>query len=195
MKLGKEYLKEQEVEIAVKKSIPTVRDLDNDFDAQLRDFKSNTSYKERFRRCILRDEYLLEIFMYKPNKKKNTELFIQGLGGLKNTRDIEIPTNLFKVIKVGTTIENSLYKEGDLVLLPYSMTTGSMPNPKHAMYHQLDDSNFKPVVDDEIPQYVPTFVASLGNNMFLPPDEYETEIEDARTFCIHPDLIVARYDY
>lgn len=198
MKLGREHITEQEVEFAVKNSIPTngAKILDSEFDSQLRDFKSNTSFRERFRRCLLNDLYGVEIFMFKPNKKSGTSLLLQDVsGGLKSTVDIEKPTNIFKIIKVGSSISNPLYKEGDLVLLPYTMVTGSIPNPKHAMYHQLEDSNYKPVLDDEIPKYTPTFTATLSSNAWLPPQEYDSEDGDFRTFAIHQDLIVGKYDY
>lgn len=200
MKLGRDHIKEQEVDIAIKKSIPTlgtnVTMLDSEFDKQLREFKSNTSHKERFRRCMLSDSYGVEIFMFKPNKNRSGGLLLKDqTGSLKSTSEIEKPTNIFKVIKVGVNIVNPRYSEGDLVMLPYNTVTGSIPNPQHAMYHQLEDSNYKPVLDDEIPKFIPTFVATLGNNAWLPPNEYDVENSDIRTFFVHQDLITGKYDY
>lgn len=198
MKLGKDYITEQEVEFAVKKSIKPIggQIIDNKFDQQLREFKQDTSYKERFRRCVLDKTYGVEIFTYRPNKNSSVGLLLQDdTGKLKSTQESEKPTNIFKVIKVGSGIKDAPYKEGDLVLLPFTMVTGSVPNPRHAMYHQLDDSNMKPILDDTIPQNIPSFIATLSSNAFLPPQEYETELEDVRTFYIYEDLIIGRYDY
>lgn len=198
MKLGKDYIKEQEVEIMLKNSIPQteVRMLDNEFDAQLRAFKEDLSYKERFRRCTLVDSYGIEIFMFLPNKNAIGGLLLKDVsGGLKSSRDISKATNIAKIIKVGEYIKEPKYKVGDLVMLPYTTVTGVLPNPQHAMYHQLEDSNYQPVMDDEIPKFIPTFVATMSNNAWLPPNEFEVDNNDFRTFYVHPDLIIGKYNY
>jgi hypothetical protein len=196
LKLGRDYIKEQELDLMVKDSISSdVKIIDSEFDKQLRSFKQDSSYKDRFKRCELNDSYGIEIFLFKPKKDASVGLLLVNNGKTSNTKDQFHATNIAKIIKVGKNMKDPLYKEGDLVLLPYSMITGFTPNPKYAMYHQLDDSNYKPIVDEVVSPSVYTFVATLGQYAWLPPQEFDVEDENITTYYVHQDLIIGLYKY
>ncbi len=195
-KLGKDHIAEQEVQLLVKESIPgQIRMIDNEFDKQLRAFKNKNTYKERFRRCGLVNTYGIEIFLFKPKQDSDSPILIATGGKVKSTSDEIVPTNIAKIIRVGEGLEEGRYKEGDLVNLPYAMVTGFTPNPKHAMYHQLDDSNYKPLIDEVLSPNVYTFVATLGQHAWLPPQEFDVEDENITTYAVYPDLIIGPYKY
>lgn len=198
LKLGKDHILEQEIDLAVKSSISTNSDVklvNMEFEKQLGSFKRDGSYKERFRRCELNGYYGIEIFLFRPKKDADVSILIQNsVGKVSTTKDTFVPTNIAKVIKVGRGLEDGAYKEGDLVQLPYADVTGFSPNPKHAMYHQLDDSNYKPILDDVIPPNVYTFVVTLGRNAWLPPQEFDKEDSDISTYYIHPDYLIGKYN-
>lgn len=197
LKLGKDHILDQEVKIMVKESIASnnVPIVGGEFDKQLAEFKKDTSYKEKFRRCELDDLYGIEIFLFKPKKEAAVGLLLVDKGKTKNTKDLFHATNIAKVIKVGVNIKEPKYKVGDLVLLPYAQVTGFTENPKYAMYHQLDDSNYKPIVDENIPYEVYTFVASMGGNAFVPPQEFDLRGEDITTYMAHQDFIIGKYNF
>lgn len=197
LKLGKDHILDQEVELMVKESIASnnVPIVGGEFDKQLAEFKKDTSYKERFRRCELDDLYGIEIFMFKPKKEAAVGLLLVDNGRTKNTKDLFHATNIAKIIKVGVNIKEPKYKVGDLVLLPYAQVTGLTPNPKHAMYHQLDDSNYKPILNEAIPEMIHTFVVTLGGSAFLPPQEFDVEDEDIKTYTAYQDFIIGKYNF
>lgn len=196
VKFGRDHFKDNEVELLVGKSIETGVDLvkPNEFFEQMRDFAADTSYKKRFEKCTLTDRIGIEMFMFQPNKKLNTSILLAGYGGgLMSSSDKREATNIAKIIKVGSDLKDSKYKEGDLVQLPLSATVGESPNPQYYSAHQYDDSNLKPVQDDLIPKNAPTFVASMGNMAWLPPEEYKKNAHETYTYAIDQDLILGPY--
>ena len=200
VKFGKDHFRDNEVDLMVGSSIITELDYikikQDEFFNQLNKFKEDTSYKKRFEKCELSDRLGIEMFMFQPNAKLKTALLLTDLTGkLMNTNDIVEATNIAKVIKVGNDLKDSKYKEGDLVMLPLTATAGESPNPKYYMAHQYDDSNLKPVQNELLPEYVPTFVATMNQMAWVPPQEYKTLDYKIYTYAIYEDLILGRYDY
>ena len=200
VKFGRDHFKDNEVGLMVNSSIITELDdikiKQDEFFNQLNKFKEDTSYKKRFEKCILNDRLGIEMFMFRPNAKLKTALLLTDLTGkLMSTNDIVEATNIAKVIKVGNDLKDSKYKEGDLVMLPLTATAGESPNPKYYMAHQYDDSNLKPVQNELLPEYVPTFVATMNQMAWLPPQEYKTLDHKIYTYAIYEDLILGSYAY
>ena len=166
----------------------------DEFFNQLNKFKEDKSYVKRFEKCVLNDRLGIEMFMFRPNAKLKASLLLTDITGkLMSTNDIVEATNIAKVIKVGNDIKDSKYKEGDLVMLPLTATAGESPNPKYYMAHQYDDSNLKPVQNELLPEYVPTFVATMNQMAWLPPQEYKTLDHKIYTYAIYEDLILGSY--
>lgn len=200
VKFGRDHIKDNEVDLMVSNSIITETDdillKEDEFFTQLNKFKEDKSYKKRFEKCQLSDRLGIEMFMFRPNEKLKTALLLTDLTGkLMSTNDIVEATNIAKVIKVGNDLKNSKYKEGDLVMLPLTATAGESPNPKYYMAHQYDDSNLKPVQNELIPENVPTFVATMNQMAWLPPQEYKTLDHKIYTYAIYEDLILGNYAY
>ena len=200
VKFGKDHFRDNEVNLMVNSSIITESDDvligQDEFFNQLNKFKDDKSYIKRFEKCDLSDRLGIEMFMFRPNAKLKTALLLTDLTGkLMSTNDIVEATNIAKVIKVGNDLKDSKYKEGDLVMLPLTATAGEAPNPKYYMAHQYDDSNLKPVQNDLIPENVPTFVATMNQMAWLPPQEYKTLDHKIYTYSIYEDLILGHYAY
>ena len=200
VKFGKDHFRDNEVNLMVNSSIITESDDvligQDEFFNQLNKFKDDKSYIKRFEKCELSDRLGIEMFMFRPNAKLKTALLLTDLTGkLMSTNDIVEATNIAKVIKVGNDLKDSKYKEGDLVMLPLTATAGEAPNPKYYMAHQYDDSNLKPVQNDLIPENVPTFVATMNQMAWLPPQEYKTLDHKIYTYAIYGDLILGHYAY
>jgi hypothetical protein len=200
VKFGKDHFRDNEVNLMVNSSIITESDDvligQDEFFNQLNKFKDDKSYIKRFEKCDLSDRLGIEMFMFRPNAKLKTALLLTDLTGkLMSTNDIVEATNIAKVIKVGNDLKDSKYKEGDLVMLPLTATAGEAPNPKYYMAHQYDDSNLKPVQNDLIPENVPTFVATMNQMAWLPPQEYKTLDHKIYTYAIYEDLILGHYAY
>jgi hypothetical protein len=200
VKFGKDHFRDNEVNLMVNSSIITESDDvligQDEFFNQLNKFKDDKSYIKRFEKCDLSDRLGIEMFMFRPNAKLKTALLLTDLTGkLMSTNDIVEATNIAKVIKVGNDLKDSKYKEGDLVMLPLTATAGEAPNPKYYMAHQYDDSNLKPVQNDLIPENVPTFVATMNQMAWLPPQEYKTLDHKIYTYAIYGDLILGHYAY
>ncbi len=200
VKFGRDHYKDNEVDLMVSSSIITeTEDVligQDEFFNQLTKFKSDTSYRKRFEKCVLNDRLGIEMFMFRPNAKLKTALLLTDLSGkLMSTNDIVEATNIAKIIKVGNDLKDSRYKEGDLVMLPLTATAGEAPNPKYYMAHQYDDSNLKPVQNDLIPENVPTFVATMNQMAWVPPQEYKTLDHKIYTYAIYEDLILGPYAF
>lgn len=196
VKFGRDHFKDNEVELLVGKSIESDKPLveESEFFSQLLEFKNDRSYEKRFSKCGLSDRIGIEMFMFQPNKKLQASILLAGYGGgLVSTSEKKEATNIAKIIKVGSDLKDSKYKEGDLVQLPLSATVGESPNPQWYSAHQYDDSNLKPVQDDLIPKNAPTFVASMGNMAWLPPEEYKKNAHETYTYAIDQDLILGPY--
>ena len=200
VKFGRDHFKDNEVDLMVNSSIITEYDDvlvgQDEFFNQLSKFKDDISYRKRFEKCDLNDRLGIEMFMFRPNAKLKAALLLTDISGkLMSTNDIVEATNIAKVIKVGNDLKDSKYKEGDLVMLPLTATAGESPNPKYYMAHQYDDSNLKPVQNELLPEYVPTFVATMNQIAWVPPQEYKTLDYKIYTYAIYEDLILGRYDY
>lgn len=198
VKFGRDHFKDNEVDLMVGSSIITESDDvligQDEFFNQLNKFKEDKSYVKRFEKCVLNDRLGIEMFMFRPNAKLKASLLLTDITGkLMSTNDIVEATNIAKVIKVGNDIKDSKYKEGDLVMLPLTATAGESPNPKYYMAHQYDDSNLKPVQNELLPEYVPTFVATMNQMAWLPPQEYKTLDHKIYTYAIYEDLILGSY--
>lgn len=200
VKFGRDHYKDNEVDLMVSSSIITESEDvligQDEFFNQLAKFKEDTSYRKRFDKCVLNDRLGIEMFMFRPNAKLKTALLLTDLSGkLMSTNDIVEATNIAKIIKVGNDLKDSRYKEGDLVMLPLTATAGESPNPKYYMAHQYDDSNLKPVQNDLIPENVPTFVATMNQMAWVPPQEYKTLDHKIYTYAIYEDLILGLYAF
>lgn len=200
VKFGRDHFKDNEVDLMVGSSIITESDDvligQDEFFNQLNKFKEDKSYVKRFEKCVLNDRLGIEMFMFRPNARLKASLLLTDITGkLMSTNDIVEATNIAKVIKVGNDIKDSKYREGDLVMLPLTATAGESPNPKYYMAHQYDDSNLKPVQNELLPEYVPTFVATMNQMAWLPPQEYKTLDHKIYTYAIYEDLILGSYAY
>lgn len=194
MKLGKDYIAEQEVNFAISDSIITKGIDVEEFYKQLNEFYEDTSYKERFSKCSLTNKIGIEIFKFQPNKRLKSKLLTVDLtGSLMSVDDVFESTHIAKVIKLPTNFDGN-YSEGDLVIMSYSDTVGQDINPDYAFMLQFAQSNMEPKLPKSVPPFTHRFISKLFDNVFLPPHEFNTKSEDVSTFAVENYKILGKYE-
>ena len=197
VKFGKDHIQEQLIDFAVNEAanlIKTPQQKDT-FNAQLKEFAADDSYKERFKGCGLNDKYGVEIFEYKPNRNLKTALLSLDVSGSVLKMDEESKaTHLAKIIKVPSNIEAE-YEEGQLVLLKVSDTVGYGYNPDWIFLNQFRDSNMELKVDTkDVAEKAPKFVEKMYDSAFLPPEEFDRPSNLITTFALDKYRILGPYE-
>lgn len=194
-KLGKDFIREKEIDQMVSSSIEVNQeDKNTEFYKQLREFHNDKSYVERFANCNLNSRIGIEVFKFQPNKSLKAKLLTVDLtGSLLSMDEVSESTHIAKVIKLPTDYDTP-YKEGDLVFLSIDDTVGESINPEYAFLMQFAQSNLEPKMDKPIQKTAPKFVAQMYNSAFLPPHEYGLKAELINTFAVEPYSIFGKYE-
>ena len=171
-----------------------------EFNKQLVKFISE-DFSNKYRYISNTEDYIIKVFVYqvKQGGKAGTILMPDMDGTLKLSGQTSFARryiNLAKIIKVGSSITNPKYQEGDLVVLPVDETTGSSPNPDFvaAMQYANSFGAEKPILPQGLKKELDTIHAKWKPYYFLLPEEYGTPVHLISTFIVSPYKILAKYD-
>lgn len=197
-KLTSDFISDFDINKAIDETITQSKstiDVEEFYD-QLKKFKSDNSYEDRFKGCSLEDSWGVEIFKFNPNSKLESALIVTDLSGsfLKSDQVREC-THIAKIIKEPVSkSENENLKVGDLVILNPEDTVGVSMNPEYMMLLQYSNSNMEPKLPPNFQKVVDKITVEYKNYAFLPPHEFKSEPKDITTFAIKRYQIVGKYE-
>jgi len=174
-----------------------------EFKKQLKEFKEDTSYKDKYKDVEIKGpQYLIEIFRYIDTKgdggdiklsKESPILMHDIYGQLRSATDALYTkfTHVAKVIKTPSTEMN--YKSGDIVLLNPRETTGTIWNPDFLHLKQHSEANYEPILPEGMPEKIGAIQGMFQDYFFLLPEEFENEAHMITTFLIPEHKIKGLY--
>lgn len=174
------------------------------FKEQLKKFKQDTSYKDKYKNVRIKGtQYLIEIFRYIDNKgddgdikiSKDSPILIHDIyGQLRSATDALYTkfTHIAKVIKTSPLAVE--YKEGELVFLNPKETTGTVWNPDFLHLKQHENANYEPILPEGMPEKIGAIQAMFQDYFFLLPEEFENEAHMITTFLVPEYKIKAEYE-
>lgn len=176
--------------------------MDKNFEKQLREFIEDTSYKEKYKNVEIPDKYyIIDIFKYKTKDKSlfsfeggASEILLLAIdGSVKKASEVYIDyTHVAKIIK---SPGESMYKEGDCIMLNPFDVTGKAKNPEYALYEQFQHSlGYTPVIPETLEEHIPAIQARMLEFQFVLPDEYNKGTQNITTFLIPEFKIKAKYN-
>lgn len=193
------------------------------FKEQLKKFKEDTSYKDKYKDVEIKGtQYLIEIFRYIDTKgddgdikiSKDSPILIHDLYGLLRSATDALYTkftHVAKVIKTPNKSNNDIntdsvdknteaytspfnYKEGDIVLLNPKETTGTIWNPDYLHLKQHENANYEPILPEGMPQKIGAIQGMFQDYFFLLPEEFENDAHMITTFLIPEHKIKGLYN-
>ena len=176
----------------------------DNFKEQLKEFISDTSYKEKYSSVDINDNhYLIEIFKFKTKEQSlfsfegapSEILLIDQLSGdIKKASDIYVDyTHVAKILKAPKG--DVKYKEGDCVLLNPFDIVGKAKNPEFALYEQFQHSlGYTPVIPENLQENIPAIQARYLEYQFVLPEDYNIGTQNIVTFLVPEFKIKAKYN-
>ncbi len=174
------------------------------FKEQLKKFKEDTSYKDKYKDVEIKGtQYLIEIFRYIDTKgddgdikiSKDSPILIHDLYGLLRSATDALYTKFTHVAKIIKTPSSDMsYKSGDIVLLNPKETTGTIWNPDYLHLKQHENANYEPILPEGMPQKIGAIQGMFQDYFFLLPEEFENDAHMITTFLIPEHKIKGLYN-
>jgi hypothetical protein len=175
------------------------------FKEQLLNFKSDTSYKDRYKDVEIKgSNYLIEIFRFVDTDgndgdikiNKDSPILVHDIYGNLRSAAEAIYTKFTHVAKVVRVNSNSdfVYAEGDIVLLNPQEACGTVWNPDFLFLKQHENSNYEPILPEGMPEKIGAIQGKFQDYFFLLPDQFEDEAHMITTFLVPEHKIKAKYN-
>lgn len=146
--------------------------------------KDNTKLEESKVALLDNHRYLIEVFKFNKYPSGNVLL--------SDEQCYEF-THVAKVLQVGSQIEDSKYKVGDIIFLNPYYTCGQVDSPEFVHARQFSQGNMKPIMPPDVKEKVARIQVNYERFAYVLPHDYAIPRHLVVTYAIPESEITCKY--